>query len=80
MADHTLIYAFLIHHVKTGGAIPQSHQLKRRYLSDIYNNQKLLVEQTNPAKIMSSLWMRLAVEQSAILNILSAPLVKDDSS
>jgi hypothetical protein len=42
-ADHPAVHAFLSSHVKNGGSIPKSDQLRRTYLLDGYENEKQLL-------------------------------------
>ena len=43
-ADHPVVHAFLSHHVKNGGSIFKSDQLKRAYLSEGYENKNHLLK------------------------------------
>ncbi|CAK6441565.1 CGG triplet repeat-binding protein 1 [Monodelphis domestica] len=42
-ADHPAVRAFLSRHVKNGGSIPKSDQLRRAYLPDGYENENQLL-------------------------------------
>ncbi|XP_027791347.1 CGG triplet repeat-binding protein 1-like [Marmota flaviventris] len=42
-ADHPTFHAFLSGHVKNGGSIPKSDQLRRAYLPDGYENENQLL-------------------------------------
>nr|XP_044995535.1 CGG triplet repeat-binding protein 1-like [Jaculus jaculus] len=42
-ADHPAVHAFLSRHVKNGGSIPKSDQLRRAYLPDGYENENQLL-------------------------------------
>uniref|UniRef100_H3A9M5 CGG triplet repeat-binding protein 1 n=1 Tax=Latimeria chalumnae TaxID=7897 RepID=H3A9M5_LATCH len=44
-SDNPALREFFHKHVKNGGAIPQSSQLRDSYFSDVYENERTLVKQ-----------------------------------
>ncbi|XP_064420325.1 uncharacterized protein LOC102354807 isoform X2 [Latimeria chalumnae] len=75
-ANHPSVRAFLLDHVKNGGAIPQADQLKKTYLPGVYKTKQMCVNLAGK-KVLIVMKMTTDVEQRQVLNILAAAAEKD---
>uniref|UniRef100_H3AKW3 DUF659 domain-containing protein n=1 Tax=Latimeria chalumnae TaxID=7897 RepID=H3AKW3_LATCH len=79
-ANHPSVRAFLLGHVKNGGAIPQADQLRKAYLPDVYKEKHLCMSHNIAGKKVAIILEKTSdVEQRNILNILAVPTEKDDA-
>lgn len=75
-----MLRKFLKEKVVNGGAIPGSHQLQERYLGDVYQQVKESLKINFSKKPVAVIFDETPdVEGRCILNILIAPLEKDES-
>lgn len=71
---------FLNEKVTNGGSIPKSHQLQEKYLGDVYKEEKERLKEKLSGEPVAVIFDETPdVEGRCVLNILIAPIKKDES-
>ncbi|XP_076137435.1 CGG triplet repeat-binding protein 1-like [Alosa pseudoharengus] len=79
-SDHPALRKFLTEKVMNGGAIPGFHQFQEKYLSAVYLNEKESLNTHLAKKPVAVIFDETPdIEGRCVLNILIAPLEKDES-
>ncbi|RXN13033.1 CGG triplet repeat-binding 1 [Labeo rohita] len=79
-SDHPAMRKFLFENVTNGGAIPGFHQLQEKYLGNVYLKEKEALRKRLAKKPIAVIFDETPdVEGRCVLNILIAPLEKDES-
>lgn len=79
-SDHPAMRRFLRDRVVNGGAIPGFHQLAQKYLGEVYQKEKEALKTVLAQKPVAVIFDETPdVEGRCVLNILIAPLEKDES-
>lgn len=79
-SDHPLVRTFLNEKVTNGGSIPKSHQLQEKYLGEVYRQEKGQLKAKLSGEPVAVIFDQTPdVEGRCVLNILIAPLKKDES-
>lgn len=79
-SDHPAMRKFLFENVTNGGAIPGFHQLQEKYLGNVYLKEKEALRKRLAKKPVAVIFDETPdVEGRCVLNILIAPLEKDES-
>jgi len=78
-SDHPAVRQFLTTRVKSGGAIPGTHQLQEAYLLDHFDHEKKKLKDFLRDKKLAIIFDEMSDDEGRfVLNILAAPLARNE--